>query len=123
VPQRPSFDIFFDGRLSIKDDRPEQPYEINDRLFDNRWRVVQVVPAPNPPPEFEVYAVRCGFSYVLRHARTDEAFGNCLSDKRAFIGDVITFGVDRWRVVAMRDLHSDLFDGTLIVERVSAPPA
>jgi hypothetical protein len=26
--------------------------------------------------------------------------------------------VDRWRVIEMRDLSSDLFDGTLIVERI-----
>jgi hypothetical protein len=125
---RIAFDVHYeDGRVQRRVSL-SRGLEVGEQLYEGQWIVEQVVPSPEPGLDFEAYVrrVRPGevpapiLNYlVIKVSREEEP---SLESHRAVgllsAGDTIRLGVERWRVIRVKDRGGlMLFDGVVVVER------
>ena len=113
-----TYELILEGRQPERSVTP-QPYFVGDIIRD-RWRVAQIVPIPEPPPDYEVYANRIRRCYAVNDVKTGASIGSHMTDELPQIGDIILIGVEHYRVLAVRTFPSaDLLDGVLAVIRTT----
>src|SRR4051794_20933022 len=110
-------DLYLARSAPLRDQHPVSPFTAGARLFQDRWAVEQVVPSSRPPPDYEVYARRTRLAYSVYDIGKKHIIGGYMAETRV-VGDVITVGVDRFRVRAIRPLVSELLDALLSLEPV-----
>jgi hypothetical protein len=113
--QNPSYDLFLEGRPPLRELSPKAPLQVGDLLFEDRWKVEQVVPTTQGPSDYEVYAKRIRLHYFVVEEGSRRLIGSHTADHRLMPGEVITVGVDRWRISAIDDrVFFELMDAVAI---------
>jgi hypothetical protein len=112
------FDVFLEGRPPLREQSPDLGFAVGDLLYEGRWRVEQVVPTPQGPSDFEVFAKRTRLNYLVVEEQSRRCIGSHSSDHTLVSGEVITVGVKRWKVSAVDDNTSfELFDAVVTAVR------